>query len=156
MALGRWRTGAVLAYARAMPFQRSIDLDVDAPTLYDAVREVVLPNVEEGPFGVIAEREDEVFGIGYDSMLSSSRYHFEIEELEEGTRLEARLSIGGVFGPLHTLLRVWSHNRHLDKLLRGIEKKAEEIAAADRAAESAGDPDLDPDSDSDPDTETDE
>ena len=100
-----------------------------------------MPNVEEGPFWVTAEREDEEFGIGYESRLSSSRYHFEIEELEEGTRLEARLWIGGVFGPLHTVLRLWSHNRHLDKLLRGIANKAEEIAAADRAAESAGDPD---------------
>ncbi len=152
MVPGRWRTGPALAYARAMPFHRSIELGVDAPTLYDAVREVVLPNVEEGPFGVTVEREDEEFGIGYDSMLSSSRYHFEIHELDEGTRLEARLWIGGVFGPLHTLLRVWSHNRHLDKLLRGIEKKAEAIAAADRAAEAAGDPDSD--SDSDPGAET--
>jgi hypothetical protein len=141
MTPGRWRSGAALAYARAMPFHRSIELDVDAPTLYDALREVVLPNVEEGPFWVTVEREDEEFGIGFESRLSSSRYHFEIEEIEEGTRLEARLWIGGVFGPLHTVLRIWSHNRHLDKLLSGIATKAEEIAAADRAAESAADPD---------------
>ena len=105
--------------------------------MYDALRETVAPSLDGGgPFEITAECEDEEFGIAYRSMLSSSRYHFYIQEVEEGTQLEATLRLGGVIGPLHSFLRFWSHNRHLDKLLGGIGKRAEEIAALDRMVES--------------------
>lgn len=105
--------------------------------MYDALRETVAPSVDgEGPFEITSEREDEEFGIAYDNRFSSSRYLFRIEEVEEGTRLEATLRLGGLIGPFHSRLRFWSHNRHLDKLLRGIGGRAEEIADLDRLAES--------------------
>ena len=126
-----------------MPYQRSILLDVDAPSLYDALREVLAPSLEDGTFDVITDREDVEFGIAYRNMLSSSRYHFGIHELDDGLRLEARMWLGGLIGRPHALLRFWTHKGHLDRLLRSIGDKAADIAAADREAElaAAGEPD---------------
>ena len=122
-----------------MPFHRSLLFDVDAPSLYDALREMLAPSLQDGTFEVVADREDEEFEIAYRNIVSSSRYHFGIQELEEGTRLEAQLWLGGLIGVPQSLLRFWSHKGHLDRLLRNVGDRAAEIAAADQAAESAAD-----------------
>ena len=122
-----------------MPFRRDIVLDADPATTYAALREVVAPNLEEGPFEITVDDPEVEFGIAYLSMLSSARYRFNIEAVEQGTRLEARLWLGGLVGPLQSALRFWTHNRHLERLLAGIEREAAAIQKEDAAdAEAAG------------------
>ena len=131
-----------------MPFRRDIVLHADPATTYDALREVLAPNLEEGPFEITMDEPEVEFGIAYLNMLSSSHYRFNIEVVEEGTRLEARLWLGGLVGPLQSALRFWTHNRHLERLLAGVEREAATIleedaanaeAAAAEPTETAGD-----------------
>jgi len=116
-----------------MPFRRDIVLDANPATTYDALREMVAPNLDDGAFEITVDEPDVEFGIAYMHLISSSHYRFNIESVEEGTRLEAELWLGGLIGPLHSMLRFWSHNRHLEKLLDGVERKATAILSDDEA-----------------------
>ena len=135
-----------------MPFRREILLEADPATTYDALREVVAPNLESDLFEITVDEPDVEFGIAYVHFISSSHYRFSIEELEEGTRLEAQLWLGGLVGPFQSMLRFWSHNRHLEKILDGVEQKSIAILEQDAAFDDVdlADPELQED---DPDPE---
>ena len=93
------------------------------------------------PFEITVDEQDAEFGIAYMNAFSSSHYRFTIQEMEDGTRVEARLWLGGLVGPIHSLLRFWTHNRHLEQLLAGVERKATALAEEDAAADDAEAPD---------------
>ena len=122
-----------------MPFRRDIVLDADPATTYDALREVVAPNLEGNLFEITVDEPDVEFGIAYIHLISSSHYRFSIEPLENGTRLEARMWLGGLIGPLQSILRFWTHNRHLEKLLDGVDRRVLTIQAQDDALEQQDD-----------------
>ena len=53
--------------------------------------------------------------------------------------MKARLWLGGLVGPLQSALRFWTHNRHLERLLAGVEREAAAIQKEDAVdAEAAG------------------
>ena len=112
-----------------MPFTREIVLDADPAVAYDALRTVVQPNVDIGSFEVTIDEPPDDYGIAYLNPLSSSHYRFHFEPVSEGTRVEARLWLGGLLGPMQSLFRFRSHGKHLDQLLVWVEKKT--IAALD-------------------------
>ncbi|MEE9277200.1 MAG: hypothetical protein V3V06_02215 [Dehalococcoidia bacterium] len=108
-----------------MPIRRAIRIQSDPRTTYDAARELLLKHVEKGAFIVTEDEPPHVYGIGWQGPLASARYRFDIEADGAETRVQGALWLGGMLGPLHSLLRRRSNNKHVDLLLDHIKQRAE-------------------------------
>ncbi len=110
-------------------------LDCSRATADSALRAVVGPFAQAGAFRVVTDQPGAVYEIAWQGPLTSARYRFQLVEQADGTEIRARMSLGGVLGPLHTGLRRRGNRDHLDVLLARIRAAAAGPDAASEAAE---------------------
>ena len=108
-----------------MPFRRETQVDANPLTTYEAVRTVLSPHVEGGSFLVWEDEPGAFYGIASRTTTGSARYRFALEPHDAGTRIEGTLWLGGIVGPLHSLLRRGGNRRHVDDLLNRMKRLAE-------------------------------
>ena len=108
-----------------MAVERSTFIDAPPDDAYDAAREFLSAQVEDGAFAVYEDVPGERWGIKWSGLLASSRYLFEFRDEGSGTTVDAKLWLSGLMGPVHSLVRRRGNRSHIDGILRGVKSLAE-------------------------------
>ena len=135
-----------------MAVERSTFIDAPPDDAYDAAREFLSAQVEDGAFAVYEDVPGERWGIKWSGLLASSRYLFEFRDEGSGTTVDAKLWLSGLMGPVHSLVRRRGNRSHIDGILRGVKSLAEsaefqELDEDDNEPDIEGAPEADPEAD---------
>ncbi len=137
-----------------MAVERSTFIDAPPDDAYDAAREFLSAQVEDGAFAVYEDVPGERWGIKWSGLLASSRYLFEFRDEGSGTTVDAKLWLSGLMGPVHSLVRRRGNRSHIDGILLGVKNLAESAEFQELAEDEDDDepdvegaPETDPDAD---------
>lgn len=134
-----------------MAVERSTFIDAPPDDAYDAAREFLSAQVEDGAFAVYEDVPGERWGIKWSGLLASSRYLFEFRGEGSGTTVDAKLWLSGLMGPVHSLVRRRGNRTHIDGILRGVKDLAESAEFQELAEDEDDDePDLEGAPEADP------
>ncbi|MCZ6707866.1 MAG: hypothetical protein O7A71_07975 [Chloroflexi bacterium] len=137
-----------------MAVERSMFIDAHPDDAYDAAREFLSAQVEDGAFAVYEDVPGERWGIKWRGLLASSRYLFEFRDEGSGTTVDAKLWLSGLMGPVHSLVRRRGNRSHIDGILRGVKDLAESAEFQELAEDEDDDePDLEGAPETDPDAD---
>lgn len=92
---------------------------------YLAVRQLLGKHVEDGAFKVREDEPGRAWGMAWEGPLATSRYLFRFEPEGDGTVVDAELWLGGLLGPVHSVLRRRGNRVHIESILSDLQSRAE-------------------------------